>query len=50
MNNQIQSKKEWAMPKLTVYGDVEKITQGCDKTYGGMDGFTFQSTPVQCAS
>lgn len=48
-NNQMP-KKEWAMPRLTVFGDVEKITQGCDKTYGGSDGFTFQSIAIQCAS
>jgi hypothetical protein len=44
-----ESKKEWVMPQLTIYGDVEKITQG-EKTYGGTDGFTFKSTVVQSAS
>lgn len=47
---QIQSKKDWAMPQLVAFGTVEKITQGCDKTLGGSDGFTFQSAPIQCAS
>lgn len=47
---QVQSKKDWTMPMLVVYGSVDKITQGCDKNYGGSDGFTFLGTPIQCAS
>ena len=47
---QVHSKKDWMMPLLVVYGSVDQITQGCDKTTGGSDGFTFHGTPIQCAS
>lgn len=47
---QVQPKKNWAMPQLVAYGTVEKITQGCDKNFGGSDGFTFLGTPIQCVS
>ena len=47
---QVQSKKDWMPPRLVVYGSVDQITQGCDKRYGGSDGFTFLGTPIQCAS
>lgn len=53
MNNvQTETKKDWTMPRLTVYGTIERITQSryCDKNTGGSDGFTFQGTPIQCAS
>ena len=45
-----QPKKNWAIPQVIVYGTVEKITQGCDKKFGGSDGFTFQMSPISCAS
>jgi hypothetical protein len=32
------SKKDWAMPKLTVHGKVEQITQDTWKSPGGGDG------------
>lgn len=44
-----QAKREWTAPTLTVYGDVEEITQGCDKTYGSSDSFTFQGQAIVCA-
>lgn len=47
---QLEPKKDWSMPHLLVYGTVEKITQGCDKKFGGSDGYTFQSNPISCAS
>ena len=47
---EIGSRKDWRIPTLTVYGTVQKITQGCDKQYGGSDRFTFQSVPIMCAS
>jgi hypothetical protein len=37
-------------PTVTVLGKVEVLTLGCDKNYGGSDGFTFQSNPVSCTS
>lgn len=44
-------KKEWGKPKLTVYGTVEKITQGCDpKAHGPSDGITTKAPPIHCAS
>ena len=46
---QIQSKKDWTTPQLLVYGTVEKITEGCNKDFGGSDGYTFQSVPIQCS-
>jgi len=49
-NDQINLKKEWSNPALTVFGNVETITQGCDKKYGGTDSFTFKSVDIQCAS
>ena len=46
---QKRSKKAWSTPRVIVHGTVEKITKdGCDKDYGGSDGFTFQSTPIWC--
>ena len=45
-----QDKKDWAMPKLTVYGNIGKITLGCDKTFGPTDGLTLMGAPIQCAS
>lgn len=50
LNEQMTTKKEWSAPSLTIYGNVETITQGCDKKFGGSDGFTFQSIDIQCAS
>jgi hypothetical protein len=33
-----------------VLGSVAELTQGCDKKFGGADGFTFQSITIVCAS
>ena len=49
-DGKLQDKKDWAMPKLTVYGDIEKITFGCNKTFGPTDGLTLMGAPIQCAS
>ena len=43
-------KKAWDPPVLIVHGTVESLTQGCNKDFGGSDGFTFQSIPIQCVS
>jgi hypothetical protein len=42
--------KVYSAPKLIVYGPVEEITQGCDKSFGTTDGFTFRGLPIQCTS
>jgi hypothetical protein len=47
--NSVQ-RKDWSTPTVRVYGNVEKITEGCDKAFGGSDGFTFGGIPIQCAS
>ena len=45
-------KKAWDPPVLIVHGTVETLTQarGCDKSFGGSDGFTFHGIPIQCVS
>lgn len=45
-----QEKKVWVAPKVDVYGTFEAATQGCDKMYGGADGFTFMGQSIVCAS
>lgn len=37
-------------PELTVLGSVQQLTNGCDKTLGSSDGFTFQGTTIVCSS
>jgi hypothetical protein len=37
-------------PSLRVLGSVAELTQGCDKTYNGSDGFTFMGVPIVCRS
>lgn len=37
-------------PTLAVLGKVEDLTLGCNKDYGGSDGFTFQNQQVSCTS
>jgi hypothetical protein len=44
------NKKAWEEPKLIVHGDVEKLTQQCDKRFNGSDGFTFMGQPIVCRS
>jgi hypothetical protein len=46
---QVNSKKNWTMPQLVVYGTVQKITQ-CEKVYGESDGHTFGQVSIVCAS
>jgi hypothetical protein len=44
-------KKDWSSPELTVYGTIDRITGDCTlKKFGATDGFTFQGTPITCAS
>jgi hypothetical protein len=42
------TKREYSVPRLTVYGTLEELTKGCDKAWGSSDGFTFQGTPIAC--
>jgi len=37
-------------PAIHLIGPVTEVTQYCDKTLGSSDGFTFQGSPVVCAS
>jgi hypothetical protein len=37
-------------PALSVLGSVSELTQGCDKTLGSSDGFTFQGNAIVCKS
>jgi hypothetical protein len=43
-------KKVWEPPKVQRYGTFEAATKGCDKMYGGSDGFMFQGVDIVCAS
>ncbi len=42
METKNTGKQLWAEPKLTVFGDVEKLTLASNKTYGTGDSFMFQ--------
>ena len=45
------TKKEiYVTPKLTVHGTVAEITEGCNKTSGTSDGFTYNGQAIVCAS
>jgi len=37
-------------PAISVIGSVAELTLGCDKRYGGSDGFTFHGDTIVCAS
>lgn len=37
-------------PALVELGAFAELTLGCNKDYGGSDGFTFQQTQVTCTS
>jgi hypothetical protein len=37
-------------PALRVLGSVHELTQGCDKTLGLSDGFTFAGQAIICRS
>lgn len=44
------AKRAWVSPELRKYGSFESATQGCDKTLGSTDGYTFQGLAIVCAS
>ncbi len=39
-------KKQWSQPQLKVLGDVESLTLGKNKSFGGNDGFMFQGQGI----
>lgn len=43
-------KRKWIAPEVRKYGDFETSTQGCDKSLGGSDGYTFMGQSIACAS
>ena len=50
MDNAAKEVLRYEAPALTVLGSVAELTQGCDKTLGSSDGFTFQGTAIVCRS
>ena len=47
----MQQQQQWVSPVVQRYGTFESMTkQGCDKTYGITDGFTFDGVAIVCAS
>ena len=50
MNPDTKASVAYTAPALRVLGSVAELTQGCDKSYGNSDGFTFQGAPIACAS
>lgn len=45
-----EQKRSWATPTVRRFGTFETATQGCDKTFGSSDGFTFQGSAITCVS
>ena len=43
-------RKVWSAPRIRRYGSFETATQGCDKSFGSNDGFTFNGQAIVCAS
>jgi hypothetical protein len=50
MNRDSTAPEAYEAPALRVLGSVAELTQGCDKTLGHTDGFTFQGSDIVCAS
>lgn len=45
------SRQVWVTPRIQRYGTFEQKTQaGCNKEYGGSDGYTFMGQAIVCAS
>jgi len=42
--------KGYEAPGLRVLGSLAELTQGCDKKFGGADGFTFHGVTIVCTS
>lgn len=45
-----EKKRRWTAPVVQRFGTFEAATQGCDKTFGANDGFTFQGSAISCVS
>lgn len=48
MQAEKSAKRQYSVPRLTVYGTLEELTKGCDKEFGISDGFTFQGQAIVC--
>jgi hypothetical protein len=44
------AKRKWTTPEVRKFGTFEAATQGCDKTWGLDDGFTFDGQAIVCAA
>ena len=45
-----RSGAKYEPPALVELGTLHELTLGCNKDWGGSDGFTFQQTPIVCTS
>ena len=45
-----EQKRRWTAPAVRRFGTFEAATQGCDKTLGSSDGFTFQGQAIACTA
>jgi hypothetical protein len=45
-----EARRKWISPEVRRFGTFEAATQGCDKTLGTSDGFTFQGQAIVCAA
>ena len=50
MDNAVQELLPYEAPALLVLGTVSELTQGCNKTLGSSDGFTFHGAAIVCKS
>ena len=46
----VVGKRKWISPEIRKFGTFEAATQGCDKTLGTTDGFTFQGQAIVCTA
>jgi hypothetical protein len=46
----VAGKRTWVSPEIRRYGTFESATQGCDKTLGSSDSFTFQGQAIVCSA
>jgi hypothetical protein len=50
MNSAAAHEVAYEAPAMVVLGSVAALTQGCDKQFGGADGFTFMGEAIVCRS
>ena len=50
MHHAVKELLPYEAPTLSVLGSVAELTQGCDKSLGSSDGFTFQGNAIVCKS